>query len=304
MAKVLLKSAETGNLKIDAFETYGVTKLEWINYYLNEGKSPTDRKGMVTVSNYSIVVMYPTAAGDDYYTTVIDTGVSTSQDPIFTKGITVPKNNQLAKSVALKQVDRVILSSLNHRRASNLIVHNTRGDAETVCPNAEFIMPKLEWDAVMGNEPFNTKAHREFFKDHYPGMKSSLEKLEFLHTPLRLVDEPEVDIGYGMSMEISGGVTVANATIYVSLGSERVMISPWLFPTPFHIMPEVQFGFGMNRFEAYEEKIRLLEKAERERLCILLPMDPQRRAFYIERDRYGNLVSVPCDILDQHRRED
>ena len=295
MSRVLLKPIDTGSVKLDVYDTYGVGKPTWRDFNLNDGKSVTDRQNRVSLTNYGYMITQPGAQNEDDRVTLIDTGISTTRDPVFTQGISGTKNNQLSKSVPLKSVDRVILTSLHYLRAGHLVVHNTRGDAEPVCPNADYVTPKSEWDAAMGYDQF----HREM----YPGVRVNLKMLEKLATPVKLVDEREVDLGFGISMEISRGVTIANATVYVALGSEKVMISPLLFPTPFHLYPSVQFGFGMSRFEAYNEKMRLLEKAEQERLCIVLPMDPQQRAYYIERDRTGTLAPVPCDILEQHRIE-
>ena len=61
----------------------------------------------------------------------------------------------------------------------------------------------------------------------------------------------------------------------------------------------MQFGFSMAQRESYNEKTRLLEKAEQERQCIFFPMDPLRRTVYIDRDRTGNFVGQECDILSQ-----
>ncbi len=212
-------------------------------------------------------------------------------DPIFTRDVLGARSNQLTRTLQPKLVTRVILPSLHFLHAGNLVSYNNRGDAEPICPNAEFIIPAGEWEAAMSNHAFHVSAYRE--------VRSDLKMLEKLGTRITLIDDPEADVGPGLKLIRSGGVTPANSSVVVSCGSEKIMVSPLLFPTPFHVDPSVQFGFSMHPFLAFDEKMRLLEKAERERLCLFFPMDPRRRAVYVDRDGNGNLVGTECDILSQ-----
>ncbi len=290
MPRVHIKPIDTSNIKLDVTLAFNVEKSIWRGFILNDGKSPTDRQNRVTMSNYAVQVNVPGIEEGSYDITLIGTGVG-MHDPIFTREILGAKSNQLMRSIQPKLVDRVILPSLHFLHAGNLISYNNRGDAEPICPNAEFIIPRTEWETAMGSHPFHQAAFRE--------IRADLKMLEKLGAEITLVDDDVADVGPGIKMERCGGVTPANSTVIISCGSEKIMVSPLLFPTPFHIDPGVQFGFSQNPLLAYDQKIRLLEKAEQERLCLFFPMDPQRRAVYIDRDRTGSFIGTECDILSQ-----
>ena len=290
MPLVTIKPTDTSIIKLDATHAYNVEKSVWREFNLNDGKSPTDRQNRVTFANYALQVNVPTLDENEYDITLIGTGVS-MRDPIFTRDVLGARSNQLTRILQTKTVTRVILPSLHFMHAGNLTTLNNRGDAELLCPNAEYIMPAGEWEAAMSDHPFHAAA--------YSGVRYDLTMLEKLGARISLVDDAETDVGPGLKLIRSGGVTPANSSVVIPCGSEKIMVSPLLFPTPFHIDPSVQFGFSMYPFLAFEEKRRLLEKAEQERLCLFFPMDPLRRAVYIDRDRNGNLVGTECDILSQ-----
>ena len=290
MPRVHIKPIDTSNIKLDVTYAYNVEKAIWRDFNLNDGKSPTDRQNRVTMSNFAVQVNVPGIEEGSYDITLIGTGVG-MHDPIFTRDALGAKSNQLMRSLQPKLVNRVILPSLHFLHAGNLISYNNRGDAEPICPNAEFIIPRTEWETAMGSHPFHQAAFRE--------IRADLKMLEKLGAEITLVDDDVADVGPGIKMERCGGVTPANSTVIISCGSEKIMVSPLLFPTPFHIDPSVQFGFSQNPLLAYDQKTRLLEKAERERLSLFFPMDPQRRAVYIDRDRTGSFIGTECDILSQ-----
>ena len=290
MPRVHIKPIDTSNIKLDVTYAYNVEKAIWRNFNLNDGKSPTDRQNRVTMSNFAVQVNVPGIEEGSYDITLIGTGVG-MHDPIFTRDVLGAKSNQLMRSLQPKLVNRVILPSLHFLHAGNLISYNNRGDAEPICPNADFIIPRTEWETAMGSHPFHQAAFRE--------IRADLKMLEKLAAEITLVDDDVADVGPGIKMERCGGVTPANSTVIISCGSEKIMVSPLLFPTPFHIDPSVQFGFSQNPLLAYDQKTRLLEKAESERLSLFFPMDPQRRAVYIDRDRTGSFIGTECDILSQ-----
>ena len=290
MPRVHIKPIDTSNIKLDVTYAYNVEKAIWRDFNLNDGKSPTDRQNRVTMSNFAVQVNVPGIEEGSYDITLIGTGVG-MHDPIFTRDVLGAKSNQLMRSLQPKLVNRVILPSLHFLHAGNLISYNNRGDAEPICPNAEFIIPRTEWETAMGSHPFHQAAFRE--------IRADLKMLEKLGAEITLVDDDVADVGPGIKMERCGGVTPANSTVIISCGSEKIMVSPLLFPTPFHIDPSVQFGFSQNPLLAYDQKTRLLEKAESERLSLFFPMDPQRRAVYIDRDHTGNFIGTECDILSQ-----
>ena len=291
MSPVQIKTIDTSSIKLDVTYAYNVEKAIWRDFNLNDGKSPTDRQNRVTMANYALQVNTPAIEEDEYDITVIGTGIG-MHDPIFTREVLGAKSNQLLRTLQPKLVTRVVLPSLHFLHAGNLISNNNRGDADPICPNAEYIIPAEEWETAMGNHPFHVAAYRE--------VRADLKMLERLEAKITLVEDDNAEVAPGIKMERSGGVTPANSTVIVACGSETIMASPLLFPTPFHIDPSVQFGFSMNPLQAYDEKVRLLEKAEQERICLFFPMDPQRRAVYIDRDRFGNFVGTPSDILSQH----
>ncbi len=292
MCRVQMKLVDTSDVKLDVTYAYNVEKSIWRDFNLNDSKSPTDRKNRVTFSNFSTLINVPAfdPQNDDDDMSLVGTGVGMN-DPVFTRDVLGARSNQLLRSIQAKRVDRVILPSLHFLHAGNLISYNNRGDAEPICSNAQFVIPTDEWESAMGSHPFHVAAYRE--------VRYDLKMLDRLHADIKLVDGDEVEISPAVTMLRSGGVTPANSTILISCGSETMMLSPLLFPTPFHIDPAVQFGFSMNPFEAYNQKTQLLQKALEERLCLIFPMDPQRRTVYVEKDRKGNFLGVQCDILGQ-----
>ena len=290
MARVQIKPIDTSTVKLDVTYAYNVEKAVWRDFNLNDGKSPTDRQNRVTFGNYAVQVNVPTIEDGVYDISLIGTGIG-MHDPIFTREVLGAKSNQLLRTLSAKLVNRVILPSLHFLHAGYLVSYNNRGDAEPVCPNAEYIIPRQEWETAMGDHPFHQAPYRE--------VRADLKMLQKLEANITLVDDLVAEVGPGITMERCGGVTPANSTVTIACGSEKIMVSPLLFPTPFHIDPSVQFGFGMNQAHAYDEKRRLLEKAERDRHCLFFPMDPLRRAVYIDRDRSNNHVGVQCDILSQ-----
>lgn len=291
MARVQTRAIDTGTLKLDVTYAYNVEKRQWIKFVHPGSKSPTDRQNRVPFSNCALQVNVPTSVTDVYDITLIGTGLDTN-DPIFTREILGAKNNQLLRSLPHKTVNRVLLPSLHFLHAGGLIVYNNRGDAEPICPNAEYIIPRGEWDAAMGNNRYHQNSYRE--------VRQNLKKLEKLGVPITLVDDIEAEVGPGIVMECHGGVTPANSTVSINCGSEKLVVSPLLFPSQFHIDPFVQFGFSEHQSKAYEAKYNLLERAERERSTLFFAMDPLRTAVYIDRDRDGNFVGTPSDILSQH----
>jgi glyoxylase-like metal-dependent hydrolase (beta-lactamase superfamily II) len=288
MPPVTIRPIETSAIKLDVTYAYNVEKEIWKDFNLTDSKSSVDRQNRATMSNYALQVNVPTLVEKESDVTLIGTGVS-MRDPIFSKEVLGAKSNQLTKTLQPKLVKRVVLPSLHFLHAGNLVSYNNRGDAEPICPNAEFVIPAGEWEAAMSGHAFHVAAYRE--------VRSDLRLLEKLGARITLVDDAEEEVGPGLTLIRSGGVTPANSSVVISCGSEKIMVSPLLFPTPFHIDPSVQFGFGMHPFLAFEEKTRLLEKAEREGLCLFFPMDPRRRAVYINRDSNGNLVGTECDVL-------
>ena len=290
MSPVTIKTIDTSSVKLDVSHAYNVDKAIWRDFNLNDGKSPTDRQNRVTMANYALQVNVPTLVKDEYDISLIGTGVST-RDLMFSREILGVRSNQLTRTLQPKSVTRVILLSLHFLHAGNLISYNNRGDAEPICPNAEYVVPREEWEAAMSNDPYLTLAYRD--------VRHDLKMLQELDARIRLVDDEEIEVSQNMTLIRSGGVTPANSTIIISCGSEKIMASPLLFATPYHMNPGVQFGFSMNQYQAFKEKNRLLEKAEREGLCLFFPMDPQRRVAYINRDKSGRFVGTPCDILSQ-----
>ncbi len=289
MPRVQIKPIDTSSVKLDVTYAYNVEKSIWRDFNLNDGKSPTDRQNRVTLSNYAMLINVPMFHEDEYDVSLIGTGVG-MRDPIFTRDVLGAKSNQLMRTLQPKLVNRVLLPSLHFLHAGNLISYNNRGDAEPICPNAEYIIPRAEWETALSSHPFHQAAYREIRVD--------LKMMEKLGAQIRLVDD-DVEVGPGIRMERSGGVTPANSTIFISCGSEKLMVSPLLFPTPFHLDPSVQLGFGMNSLQAYDEKKRLLERAADGGMCVFFPMDPQRRAVYIDRDRSGSFVGIETDIISQ-----
>ena len=290
MSPVKIKPIDTSSVKLDVTYAYNVEKAIWREFNLNDGKSPTDRQNRVTLSNYALQVIVPAFSDESDDIALIGTGIGT-HDPIFTKDVLGARSNQLLRSIQHKLVTRVILPSLHFLHAGNLVTYNNRGDAEPICPNAEYVIPEAEWEAAMGDHPFHVAAYRE--------VRYDLKMLRKLGARITLVDDGEASVGPGITMIRSGGVTPANSSVVIACGSEKLLVSPLLFPTPYHIDPSVQLGFSMHPYHAYDEKMRLLHKAESERLCLFFPMDPQRRAVYVDRDQTGNFVGTPCDILSQ-----
>ena len=295
MKSVRIEIVDTSSLKLDVALAFGgVPKSIWSGFGLTDSKSTVDRQNRSTLGNYSIQIDVLRLDGE-YETTIVGTGVDTHHEPQFTRETYNVKWNRLLDNIRgrAKDVNRVVLPSLHTMHGSYLINYSTRGRPEPICPDAEFVIPEAEWDAAHATSLFSQTAYRT--------VDYSLKVLEDQGANIKLVKEDYHKIGPGIEMEFSGGVTAANYTVYVSCGSEKLMVSPLLFPTRYHFDPNVQFGFGFSREHTFKEKIRLLEKAEREHLSIVFPMDPKRHSVYVERDARGNLVGVESDILDQLR---
>ncbi len=276
----------TGDFRVDGGELYtGADRTVWQRWNLGEkGKKPVDRKDRVRLSNSVVLVKVPDLPGGQYTVSLIGTGIS-FRDPIFTREVLgMSGRNRLQpelkrEGIKFNQVDRVILPSLHFTVASNILSQDNKGEFEPICPNAEYVIPRSEYEAAMTENPLT--------RSIYQGIRSDLEMLEQKGAVIRLVEGSE-EIGTCVSMHEHGGVTSGHSSVIVTLGSEKLLVGGLLFPTPNHIAPEIQPGFTMNRERTFMRKTELLEKAWEENLLVLCSMDPAQSVGYIRRDKPGN----------------
>ncbi len=276
----------TGDFRVDGGELYtGAVRTDWQHWNLDEkGKKPVDRKDRVRLSNSVVVIQVPDLPDGQSTISIVGTGIG-SRDPIFTRetlGMSGPNRLQRElkrEGVKLNQVDRVILPSLHYTMASNILIQDNKGQFEPICPRAEYVIPRSEYEAAMTENPLT--------RSIYQGIRSDLEMLEKRGGSIRLVEGSE-EIGTCISMHEHGGVTTGHSSVIITLGSEKLLVSGLFFPTPNHIAPEIQLGFTMNREETFVRKTELLEKAWQENLLVLCSMDPTQSVGYVHRDNIGN----------------
>ncbi len=286
--RVQVSFLNSGYFRLDGGELYaGVGRKEWVDWNLTpNGKRPVNRDNRIRLANVVVMVQVPDQPNGGSTVSLIGTGIGL-RDPIFTREILEAKSNQLEKGLKREgikpsKVDRVILPSLHHTVASNIIVQNNKGDLEPICPNAEYVISKLDYDTAMNQDGFTQSLYRN--------IRSDLEIIERRGLQIRLVEEESEMIGSCITMERHGGVTPGYSSVIVTTGSEKLLVSALLFPTPRHIAPEVQIGFSMNRHETYSQKEQLLFTAWQENMQVLCPMDPTHPVGYIRRDRAGRFA--------------
>ncbi len=282
---------DTSTIKVDAATTFNVEKSHR-DQFTFENKSPTDRKQRVTLSNNVLLATLPNSDGNDQMF-LVGTGMSVMRDPMFTTESHGTRANRLASNLKnrAKAVNYVVCSSLHYLYDGNLTQRTVRGDDLPICPNATFVIHEDEWAAAFSHDPY--------FQTRYRGVREELRKIERNGADIILVNDDEFEIAPGVRMVKTGGVTPANSTIIIQLGSESVAVSPLVMPTRYHIAPEVQFAFSMNQRDLYARKLALLDMLNFERTSLFMPMDPNIPTMYIDKDRYNRYHAVPSTIFQR-----
>lgn len=275
-----LKVAE---IKYDGGGLYqGVRREEW---KLFPPLSPTtkgeDRKAKLALISQANLVLIPDQP-DAYTAVLIGTGIG-SFDPVFTSEVHgfdgSPRLEKELKTVGLKpdHIDYVVLPSLSYLVASNLVQQSNRGDIGPVCPNAQYIAHKDEFDVAMGNNPAT--------RGIYQRIKTDFRYLEKSHADINLIEGDETEISPFLTILKHGAATPGYCSVVVTKSSERVLISPFFFPTPNHLQADVQFDFTFNRFETHSAKETLLQKCWEDQLLVQFPFDPGLTVGYISKGK-------------------
>lgn len=295
--RVRLIPLGTADLKIDGGSLYsGVTREEWRSWpSLSTNSKGVDRRDRVTITANAHIILVPDLADGGYTVFLYGTGVGQGLEPQFTKGIGVsgtPRLEKEMKKIGLKpdHVDYVILPSLHYLTGLNLISMSNRGDCDPVCPDAEYLVHADEYRLAMSGEPATRGIYR--------GVRREIDMLERKIEKERKLDkqedaiwklEPsEFPVGNFVNCLHHPGVTDGHLSLLVTLNSEQLLISPLLFPTPMHLNPEVQFGFGLNRRETHMRKVEILETLWQDRTMLLFAMDPGHTVGYINKSKSGD----------------
>lgn len=260
----------------------------WKEYAVDpNSKKSMNRKDQIRLRSASVLVLMPDQE-QGYTATLIGTGIG-QRDIIFTREVLgISGSNRLQSELKRQgikpvQIDRVILPSLHFTLGSNIVEKDNKGFYAPVFPEAEHVIHRAEYEAAMGRD----KKTLGIYSEIYQGIRHDLEILERENANILLIDESQ-EVGTGIRVDHHGGVTEGYCSVTITMGSEKLLVSPLFFPTRFHIDPDVQFDFTMNRAETYYQKSLLLEKAFRERLLLLCAFDPSQAVGYINKDRAGS----------------
>ena len=120
----------------------------------------------------------------------------------------------------------MILSSLDSYHSSNLIRQDNRGNREPICRNAEYIVHRDEYDAVMSASKSTARVYHNIKGD----LKVLQDKLRASGDEIRIFDGDELKIGEFVTVVRHGGATNGYCSVYVKVYSETIVISGPVFP--------------------------------------------------------------------------
>lgn len=295
--RVRLVPLGTYDLKVDGGSLYsGVTREEWRSWpSLSTTSKGVDRRDRVTISINVHVVLVPDLPDGGYSVVMYGTGFGHGLEPHITKEVSVsgsPRLEKEMKKVGLKRdvVDTVIIPSFHSFCGGNLIFQGNRGDRGPLCPNAEWVWHADEHRAAMGRNSSDSRI--------YQGVRSQILMLESrlrkdkndLDEEIKKInafEDSSLRLGHFVELRHHPGVTDGYCSMLVTKNSERVLISPILFPTPHHVDPQVQIVTCKSRSEVYDRKVEILEECWRDRIMLHFAMDPGLTTGYINKSKNG-----------------
>lgn len=298
--RVRVEPIKISEIKIDLAQLLSGAprrKRRELHAHLNNTKGP-DREDRVRLISNAVLVLIPDKPDGGYTTFLIGTGVG-SREPLFTAEVaaddTSGRLDAGLKKPGVKpdEVDHVILPCLDSYHSSNLIRQDNRGNREPICRNAEYIVHRDEYDAVMSAPKSTARV--------YHNIKSDLmvlqDKLRDSGDEIRIFDGDELKIGEFVRIVRHGGATNGYCSVYVKVYSETIVISSLFFPTVCHLDPGIQLADSFSRVETYEAKEQLLNECWENQYMVYFPFDPGLTAGYVQPTSGGWTLEKVGDIL-------
>ena len=272
-------------------------KRQELHAQLNNTKGP-DRDDRVRLISNATLVLTPDKPDGGYTTSLIGTGIG-SREPLFTAEVAADDTSGRLEAgckkiqVKLDDVDHVLLTSLDSFHSSNLIRQDNRGNREPICRNAEYIVHRDEYDAVMSASKSTARVYHNVKGD----LKVLEDKLRASGDEIRIFDGDELKIGEYVRIVRHGGATNGYCSVYVRVNSETIVISSLFFPTVCHLDPGIQLADSFSRVETYEAKEQLLNECWENQYIVYFPFDPGLTAGYVQPTSSGWALEKVGDIL-------
>lgn len=277
----------TVEYRVDGGSWYaGLDRVEWTSLpsLSPNSKGSLDRKNRVSAPVTAQLFLIPDQPDEGYSVVLYGTGVGRGVEPRFTDVVGMSGSPRLEKDLrkhGLKpdHVDVVVLPGLNFLCGSNLITQSNRGDKAASFPEAEYVVHEAE---VRQAEAENGLTSGVFM-----GIKRDFKVLRSKGQVFEISGNEPHQLSPYIEVLPHGGVTAGYCSMLARYGSESMLVSPLLFPTPNHLRPDVQLGMSLNRLEVYHQKTRVLDRLWRDRTLLFFPYCPTRSVAYVTKSKSG-----------------
>ncbi len=182
-----------------------------------------------------------------------------------------------------RDIDIVVLTNLQFVHSGGCTKLDRTGTAIPHFNKAKYMVQKDSWEAAMQpNERYVEAFHEDDFEP--------LAERDLIHFL-----EPEDEIIPGVRVKLMPGPSQGNQVVFIEFGSERVIYSGDLFPTPFHLPAHHIPASAEFPNDTLVQKRELLEMAMSDGWLIVFGNGHERNAAYV-RDRGGVPQLVYVDI--------
>jgi len=186
-----------------------------------------------------------------------------------------------AAGVEPAAVTDVVLTHLHFDHCGGATRRDSEGRVVPTFPNARHFVQRVEWKAARRPTPATDTSYEA----------DNLDALE-RYGRLKLIDG-DAEVCHGVHVEVVPGHTHAHQVVRVESGGEVLVFPGDLIPTTHHMRTHYNAAYDLNAEENTLNKVRFLERAQRDRWRLVFYHDVEVPVATVEKDSLGRFVARP-----------
>lgn len=277
-----LYTINTGYFKLDGGAMFGVVpKSLW------QRTNPADENNLCTWAMRCLLVR------DGGRLILIDTGIGSKQDEKFLSHYHLHGNDTLlgslkAKGFSPEDITDVFLTHLHFDHCGGAIARDEAGVLYPVFPNAQYWSNEAHWNWAVNP---NAREKASFLKDNILPIRDSGK--------LRFIDEIDgVQFTEHIRIRFAFGHTEAMMLPQITYKGRAILYMADLLPSTGHIPLPYVMGYDMFPLKTLDEKQRILEEAERNKVILYLEHDPVNECCTLQKTEKGIRVKDTFSLED------
>lgn len=192
------------------------------------------------------------------------------------------------RGVSKDEVTDVVLTHLHFDHCGYITLRDEEtGRLELAFPNATHWVSRAQWESFLNPHPLEKASFMQ-------------ENMALAADVLQLISG-NTQICPGVSLELYNGHTSGQIAPYVEAGGRTYVFAGDVIPLAASVSPAWISAYDMNQRQSYDEKIRLLERAAKEKQVLFFCHDAYTLCATVK--KVGSFFKAD-QIMDQRKYED